>query len=99
MHHCQDKQSTTLDENNKSTTIAMPNETICDGSGMILDYGGPFDCPGCSACLEPVAPVELVSVEPNHITFRARSSEDANRFMSELEADLIARLGIDPLDR
>lgn len=23
---------------------------ICDGSGMILDYGGPFDCAGCVAC-------------------------------------------------
>jgi len=30
----------------------MTNESICDGSGMILDYGGPFDCPGCPACLE-----------------------------------------------
>lgn len=35
-----------LDTENESDTA----EALCDGSGASLDYGGPFDCPGCQAC-------------------------------------------------
>lgn len=30
---------------------------ICEGDGMVPDFDGPYDCPGCSACLKP-APIE-----------------------------------------
>jgi hypothetical protein len=26
-------------------------EPICDGDATLYEYGGPFDCPGCSACV------------------------------------------------
>jgi hypothetical protein len=26
-----------------------PSE-LCDGGGTLFELGGPFDCPGCSAC-------------------------------------------------
>jgi hypothetical protein len=48
-------------------TASSPGDaevTACDGSGAVLDYGGPFDCAGCSACRAPTFdPVALWSAQ------------------------------------
>lgn len=45
----------------------MRAEAICEGDGMVLDYGGPFDCPGCPACLAGELSVPLDPFEARFV--------------------------------
>lgn len=42
-----------------AAALSRDLEPICEGDATLYEYGGPYDCPGCSACTKPKVTKEV----------------------------------------